>query len=192
MFSYVLYPVLVWSIGDPKPTIGQEPRSQVLQVEQAIARYQVSRTSSIRLGFDPAPWDFAAAAPAAPPSRSPQSISLLARTLGAEVVDIAKANLCRRAVELDCWHQVVRVGLPEVRGDTATAFLYTDERILGGEAGEITAQRLLLVREAGTWTVVRVLEVTRSIYGKPAPPHVGGWFGLGPLRSNQQMQLPSP
>lgn len=156
-------------VAVPPSAICQTSTNDTFQVELAVARYQAGRLGTRRFGFDPAPWNFLTAGPTDSLTRSPDVIHELAAALSADVVDIGKATLCRRAEDRGCFHLVVGIGPAEVRGDTATASLYTYELIEAGDMAEENALHLLLARTGSSWKVVRFLDLTRSYLGKGRP-----------------------
>ena len=139
-------------------------------VEQAIAKYASQTLSGRRVGFDLTPQEFGTphepTGPARAEYRTPEHSALLAQLADGRLLATPRGALCSSVnTSADCVQVILRIGIPEVAGDSATAWMYIYEDLPDGR--EETDTRLLLAKESGEWKVVKSLDTRYALFGKP-------------------------
>ncbi|MEK6598251.1 MAG: hypothetical protein AABY91_07960 [Gemmatimonadota bacterium] len=118
------------------------------------------------IGFDPVPREFDTPHPATGPDRAEyrtsDHVARLATEAGAVLVEgFTTAPLCTPGAVRPCLEKVFRIGVPVVRGDSGTVWLYVWEGWGEPECcpnWDEVDTKLLLVRRKNVWQVVGLLE----------------------------------
>lgn len=156
---------LVFLLASPRGSQAQPgPRSPILEVEQAAAGYLPTLFPDQRIGLDAAPFSYYEKNPTEQARRTSGHLTLLAGVARAELVVESEARFCVSDPGPGCIGALLRIGVPEVSGDTATVWLYARRRWRHPEnqAADVRTShsdtQLLVLRADGRWRVVRVLQ----------------------------------
>lgn len=140
-------------------------------VEQAVAKYSRDIFAPRRLRYDSTPHEFATphelSGPGLAPYRTPEHNALLASLAGGEVL-LARDVVCSSDAAVDCVQVILRIGIPAIAGDSASASTYVFETVR--DAGQETDTQLFLVKQEGAWKVVRAAISRHALMGRLDPP----------------------
>ena len=167
--------MLAVAMALPAGLTGQAgPDAERLLVELAIARYAKENWAQRALGYEEVPREFGTPhEPTGPPVatyRSKEHSALLARLAGARLLESGRGALCEKKPAEDCVYKIFRIGVPDVKGDSATALAYVIERIAIPEGAAEMDYKMVIVRKQGVWTVVSAWFSREALFGPPPQP----------------------
>jgi len=146
------------TLGSP-----QGNQSELLKVELSVARYVKSLGLKGNIGFDESAQPSTVQSSIRPAYRSVQHAASLATEMGAQSVKLDEVVSCSaprdpRSCKMNGVIQVLRIGVPEIKGDSATIWLYSQDGREGGLTPVSQSDKLLLfVRDGNSWRFAKIV-----------------------------------